>query len=198
MARLPDLQTFATEHGLKIGTIAGLIEHRSRTESLVNAISSRSMQTAHGEFKAVAYQDSTSGAVHLALIKGDIDPSRETLVRVHEPISVLDFLDTTSQRHSFSVDLAMRTIAAADCGVIVLLHRAEPGADLLDLLQNDTPAARPANKWDPRAHGIGAQILRDLKVGKMRVLANPRKIPSMVGFGLEVCGYLSAAEAQQS
>ncbi len=70
MARLPDLQKFATEHGLKIGTIAGLIEHRSRTESLVNAISSRAMQTAHGEFKAVAYEDSTSGAVHLALVKG--------------------------------------------------------------------------------------------------------------------------------
>ena len=88
MARLPDLQAFAVEHGLKIGTIADLIEHRSRTESLVSAISSRPMQTAHGEFKAVAYQDSTSGAVHLALIKGQWDADHSVLARVHEPLSV--------------------------------------------------------------------------------------------------------------
>ena len=104
MARLPDLQAFAVEHGLKIGTIADLIEHRSRTESLVSAISSRPMQTAHGEFKAVAYQDSTSGAVHLALIKGQWDADHSVLARVHEPLSVLDALEPDRIMHSWGLD----------------------------------------------------------------------------------------------
>lgn len=198
MARLPDLIAFAGEHGLKIGAIADLIQYRAASEKLVERVLEKDVTTAHGEFRLAAFADKSTDDVHLALIKGDIEPGVETLVRVHEPISVLDFLDQNSQRHSFSVDLAMRTIARAGRGVIVFLHRPEPGADLLELLQNDTPAQRPASKWDPRAHGIGAQILRDLKVGKMRVMANPRKIPSMIGFGLEVCGYLSADEAAKS
>jgi len=193
MARLPDLQTFATEHGLKIGTIADLIEHRSRTESLVNAISSRPMQTAHGDFKAVAYQDSTSGAVHLALIKGQWDKDHAVLARVHEPLSVLDALEPDRIMHSWGLDAAMRRIAKEGAGVIVLLNCGESGAQLLAQFDGTARSAHAPERgrMDLRSYGVGAQILRDCGVQKMRLLGNPRRMPSMAGYGLEITGYVS-------
>jgi 3,4-dihydroxy 2-butanone 4-phosphate synthase/GTP cyclohydrolase II len=191
MARLPDLVAFAQAHGLKIGAISDLIHHRSSSERLVERVAEKEIRCTHGSFRLCAYSDRSSGEVHLALVKGTIRPETETLVRVHEPITVLDFLDCASERHSFSIDRAMQLIGERGCGVLVLLRRVEAPGDLLGALSNDTPATRPAMKWDPRLYGIGAQILRDLSVGKMRLLASPRKLPSMAGFGLEVCGYLS-------
>jgi 3,4-dihydroxy 2-butanone 4-phosphate synthase/GTP cyclohydrolase II len=193
MARLPDLLEFAREHGLKIGTIRDLIHYRSENEKLVECVADREVSCAHGTFRLRAFTDRTSGEVHLSLSKGDIVADEETLVRVHEPISVLDFLDCASSRHSFSVDQAMQAISRRGRGVIVLLHRKEVGDDLLAALRDE--GQKPAAKWDPRLYGIGAQILRELGVGKMRLLASPRKMPSMAGFGLEVCGYLTLAEA---
>jgi 3,4-dihydroxy 2-butanone 4-phosphate synthase/GTP cyclohydrolase II len=197
MSRLPELIEFAKLHSLKIGTIRDLIHYRNETEKLVECVADKEIACTHGTFRLRAYADKTSGEVHLTLTLGDIAAAEETLVRVHEPISVLDFLDCASQRHSFGVDLAMRTIAKRGKGVIVLLHRKEAGSDLVAMLKADSPGARPAAKWDPRIYGIGAQILRELGVGKMRLMASPRKMPSMAGFGLEVCGYLSAEEAKQ-
>jgi 3,4-dihydroxy 2-butanone 4-phosphate synthase/GTP cyclohydrolase II len=193
MARLPDLQKFAAEHGLKIGTIAGLIEHRSRTESLVNAISSRTMQTAHGAFKAVAYQDSTSGAVHLALVKGQWDKNHPVLARVHEPLSVLDALEPDRIMHSWGLDAAMRRIAKEGAGVIVLLNCGESGAQLLAQFDGTARSAHAPERgrMDLRSYGVGAQILRDCGVQKMRLLGNPRRMPSMAGYGLEITGYVS-------
>jgi 3,4-dihydroxy 2-butanone 4-phosphate synthase / GTP cyclohydrolase II len=193
MARLPDLQKFATEHGLKIGTIAGLIEHRSRTESLVNAISSRAMHTAHGEFKAVAYQDSTSGAMHLALVKGQWDKDHSVLARVHEPLSVLDALEPDRIMHSWGLDAAMRRIAKEGAGVIVLLNCGESGAQLLAQFDGTARSAHAPERgrMDLRSYGVGAQILRDCGVQKMRLLGNPRRMPSMAGYGLEITGYVS-------
>jgi 3,4-dihydroxy 2-butanone 4-phosphate synthase/GTP cyclohydrolase II len=193
MARLPQLLEFAAKHKLKIGTIRDLIHYRSENEKLIECVADREVTCAHGSFRLRAYADRTSGEVHLALSKGEIFAGEETLVRVHEPISVLDFLDCASRRHSFSVDQAMRAISRHDRGVIVLLHRKEAGDDLLAALKDDDQ--KPAAKWDPRIYGIGAQILREVGVGKMRLLASPRKMPSMAGFGLEVCGYLSSEEA---
>ena len=193
MARLHDLQTFAAEHGLKIGTIADLIEHRSRTESLVNAFSARPMQTAHGEFKAVAYQDSTSGAVHLALIKGQWDKNHAVLARVHEPLSVLDALEPDRIMHSWGLDAAMRRIAKEGAGVIVLLNCGESGAQLLSQFDGTARSAHAPERgrMDLRSYGVGAQILRDCGVQKMRLLGNPRRMPSMAGYGLEITGYVS-------
>ncbi len=193
MARLHDLQTFAAEHGLKIGTIADLIEHRSRTESLVNAISARPMQTAHGEFKAVAYQDSTSGAVHLALIQGQWDKNHAVLARVHEPLSVLDALEPDRIMHSWGLDAAMRRIAKEGAGVIVLLNCGESGAQLLSQFDGTARSAHAPERgrMDLRSYGVGAQILRDCGVQKMRLLGNPRRMPSMAGYGLEITGYVS-------
>jgi 3,4-dihydroxy 2-butanone 4-phosphate synthase/GTP cyclohydrolase II len=201
MARLPDLMIFAQEHGLKIGTIADLIHYRSRNETLIERSFSKPVHSAHGEFTLHAYTDRTSNEVHLALTKGTISPETETLVRVHEPLSVLDFLDPTSGRHTFSLDIAQAALAKAAAGVIVLLHRPESGQDILAALaatRDPQTTKRPAAKWDPRIYGIGAQILRDLGVRKMKLLSSPRRMPSMTGFDLEVTGHIaSPAELDQ-
>jgi 3,4-dihydroxy 2-butanone 4-phosphate synthase/GTP cyclohydrolase II len=128
-----------------------------------------------------------SDATHLALVRGPISPTSETLVRVHEPLSVMDLLDQQSATHSWSVAEALRMIAETGRGVVVLLHRPESADELRRRALADTPP--PQAKMDLRNYGIGAQILRDLNVGKMRLLAKPRKMPSMAGFDLEVTGY---------
>ncbi len=190
MARLPELIEFAKEHGLKIGTIADLIHYRAASETLVERVTSKPVQTAHGEFTLHAYVDRASGATHLALVKGTIPAGGETLVRVHEPLSVLDFLDPASKRQAFSIDQAQAALAKHGHGVIVLMHRPEDGEALLSRLTGTAPSA-PV-KWDPRTYGIGAQILRDLGVTKMRLLSSPRKMPSMTGFELEVTGFVTS------
>jgi 3,4-dihydroxy 2-butanone 4-phosphate synthase/GTP cyclohydrolase II len=186
MARLPDLIEYAQLHGLKIGTIADLIQHRSQHEKLVERVALRTIQTAYGEFDLATYVDKTTQRTHLALIKGQIARENETLVRVHEPLSVMDFIEQKLPGHSTSVHDAMKKIAEVDAGVLVLLHRGESPQELLSRATLD--AAGHA-QWDSRSYGIGAQILRDLNVGKMRLLATPHKMPSMAGFGLEVTGY---------
>lgn len=189
MARLPDLIAFAKLHGLKIGTIADLIEHRSQHEKLIERVARRTVHTAYGAFDLVSYLDKTTQRIHLALVKGNIQPASETLVRVHEPLSVLDFLEQASFPNSTSVHDALLKISQAPSGVLVLLHRNETSNDLLTRA-TATPETHHVAQWDPRSYGIGAQILRDLNVGKMRLLATPRKLPSMAGFGLEVVGYV--------
>jgi 3,4-dihydroxy 2-butanone 4-phosphate synthase/GTP cyclohydrolase II len=192
MARLPDLVAFAREHGLKIGSIADLIHFRSRNESLVRRITEREIQTVHGPFRLVAYIEKPSGTAHLALVRGEPDPHSETLVRVHEPLSVLDLLETAATTHSWSVEEALAAISAAGKGVIVLLNCAESGGDLIERVASASKPRLPA-KNDLLTYGIGAQILRDLKVRRMKLMANPRKMPSMAGWELEVTGYIQPA-----
>ena len=191
MARLPDLIIFARTHGLKIGTVADLIAYRSRNETLIERSLSKPVQSVHGEFMLHAFTDRTTNEVHLALTRGEIRADRETLVRVHEPLSVLDFLDSTSGRHTFSLDVAQQLLARAESGVIVLLRRTETSRDLIATLSEPAATRRPTAKWDPRIYGIGAQILRDLGVRRMKLLASPRHMPSMTGFDLEVTGYVA-------
>ena len=188
MARLPDLIEFGREHNLKIGTIADLIHHRSRTESLVTRVSERDIETVHGKFRLVVYSDKIGQATHLALVKGPIKPDSEVLVRVHEPLSVIDLIDVKSASHSWNFNQALAAISRADCGVIVLLHRPESASDLVARSLPGAIASTPRNAL--RTYGIGAQILRDLNVTKMRLLARQRRMPSMAGFDLQVTGYL--------
>lgn len=194
MARLPELVEFGRTHGIRIGTIADLIHYRAQSETLVERVIAKPVSTAHGDFTLHAFTDRVGDSVHLALTKGDIRPDVETLVRVHEPLSVLDFLDPESRRAAFTLDQAQAALARHGHGVIVLLHRPESGADLLGRLTANPDCARPAVKWDPRIYGIGAQILKTLGVGRMKLLASPRKIPSMAGFNLEVTGYAASPE----
>ena len=189
MARLPDLEIFAEVHGLKIGTIADLIHHRSSTESFVSRAAERDIDTVHGRFRLYAYTDRIGNETHLALVRGPIGAGREVLVRVHEPLSVMDLLDAGSTRHSWNFHDALAAVARAECGVIVLLHRHEAAAELLERAQASRPVA-PRTKIALRNYGIGAQILKDLKVRKMKLMALPRPMPSMAGFDLEIMGYL--------
>lgn len=189
MARMPDLVPYAREHGLKIGTIADLIHYRSLTESLVERVAARDVQTPFGAFALHAYREKNSGQIHLALVKGRIDRNDETLVRVHEPLSAIDFLDDSDSGHSWSIPQAMKLIGESPSGVIVLLRRDEQPDALVDRILH--PTRRAQAKVDLRDYGIGAQILKDIGVGRMRLLALPRKMPSMVGFDLEVTGYVS-------
>jgi 3,4-dihydroxy 2-butanone 4-phosphate synthase/GTP cyclohydrolase II len=188
MARLPDLIEFGREHGIKIGTITDLIHYRSRTESLVSRVSERDIETVHGKFRLVVYSDKIGQATHLALVKGRITAESDVLVRVHEPLSVIDLLDVQSASHSWNFNQALQAVSRAECGVIVLLHRPETAADLMERAQPGAIAAPQKNAL--RTYGIGAQILRDLKVAKMRLLAKQRRMPSMAGFDLQVTGYL--------
>ena len=194
MARLPDLIEFAELHGIRVGTIADLIHYRSRTESIVERVAERTMQTAHGAFRAVLYRDQPSGSPHIALVRGQPSPERETPVRVHEPLSVLDLLEVDSSTHSWTLDAAMKEIAARDLGAIVLLNCGDTKEHLVDVFQaferEDKAAELKRRPIDFKTYGIGAQILRELGVGKMQVLSNPRKLGSMSGYGLEVTGFI--------
>jgi 3,4-dihydroxy 2-butanone 4-phosphate synthase/GTP cyclohydrolase II len=188
MARLPDLLDFAAKHDLKVGTIADLINYRSQTESLVKRVADRVIETAFGPFQLIAYQESIANETHLALVKGDIAQDKSVLVRVHEPLSVLDLLDAGSKIHSWSLPDAMQMISQADAGVIVMLRRDEKSGDVIHAINS---ANFPANnQYTLKDYGIGAQILRDLGVVKMRLMAEPRKMPSMAGFGLQVTEFL--------
>jgi 3,4-dihydroxy 2-butanone 4-phosphate synthase/GTP cyclohydrolase II len=161
MARLPDLEVFAKEHGLKIGTIADLIQDRT-------------------------------GALHLALSLGQWSRDDEVLVRVHEPFSVLDWLDAGSRSHSWPLPKALATVREAGRGVIVLLNVGDDPERLGDRLLPVGQAVPPKPPADLRTYGVGAQILRSLAVQRMRLMGNQQRLPSMVGFGLEVTGFLTA------
>jgi len=197
MARLPDLVEYARKHNLKIGTIADLIQYRSETESVVVKVGERDVDTRWGRLKLTAYKDTVEGRPHLALSCGRISAEIPTLVRVHEPTTALDLLGIHGSGHSWDIDSAMKSLVSSEAGVMVLLN-ADPSADevlalaskLLRDDEQDSAKGRRRERLDLRNYGIGAQILRDLGVGKMRLLARPRKMPSMMhGFGLEVVGF---------
>jgi 3,4-dihydroxy 2-butanone 4-phosphate synthase/GTP cyclohydrolase II len=194
MARLPDLQEFAAQHGLKIGTIADLIAHRSRTETLVEPIGTRPLKTAFGEFTAIAFKDKTSHGVHLALVKGQWTADDAVLARVHEPLSVLDALEVGRVMHSWSLDASLKRVASEGKGVVVFLNCGESGKQLLAQFDGTARASHgpERGRMDLRSYGIGAQILRECGVHKMRLLGNPRRMPSMTGYGLEIVGYVTA------
>lgn len=202
MARLPDLMEFAKEHDLKIGTIADLIHYRSQTESIVERVAEREMHTVHGSFRAIVYRDKPSGSAHLALVHGEVSAEKDALVRVHQPVSILDLLESKISTHSWNVASAMAAIKASESGVMVLLNCEETAEQMFDQFKAlNNPDAKPlgrAARMDLRNYGIGAQILKDVGVGRMKLLANPRKMPSMTGFNLEVVGYLDKPEAAKA
>jgi 3,4-dihydroxy 2-butanone 4-phosphate synthase/GTP cyclohydrolase II len=198
MARLPDLEVFAHEHRLRIGAIADLIHHRSATESLIERVAERPVATSSGPMRMVAYRDKPAGAAHLALVHGAVDPAREALVRVHEPVSMLDLIEVDRTTHSWSIHRSLQAIVRHGQGVLVLLNCASTAADLFasfdalcraDAGSEAAARSRRTAGIDLRTYGIGAQILRDLQVRRMRLLSQPRKMPSMTGYDLEITGF---------
>jgi 3,4-dihydroxy 2-butanone 4-phosphate synthase/GTP cyclohydrolase II len=189
MARLPDLEVFAQQHGLKIGTIADLISFRSHNESLVQRVGTRTMATPQGEFNCTTYRD-RSGGLHLALSHGQWAPGDEVLVRVHEPFTALDLLNAADSRHSWPLPQALAELKAAPAGVAVLLNcTQEPDALLQQLVPSNTATQPQRAQMDLRTYGVGAQILCELGVARMKLLGSPRRMPSMTGYGLEVTGF---------
>lgn len=188
MARLPDLVEVAKQHQIKIGTIADLIHYRSENERLIERAAERKVTTPYGEMQLVAYRDKIANETHLALVKGQPTPEQEILVRVHEPLSIIDLFDSSNHSHSWNILKAMQTISQAECGVMVLIHHDENGEQLIDRIQNADQKIR--YNQELRTYGIGSQILLDLGVRKMILMATPRKMPSMMGFGLEITSFL--------
>ncbi len=196
MARLPDLQVFAKTHGLKIGTIASLIAFRSHNESLIVRVGERQLVTAQGGFDCIAYRD-RAGGLHLALRHGQWAPGDEVPVRVHEPFTAMDLLDAANSRHSWPLPKALAELRRGAAGVAVLLNCGHGVQALLPQVLPATDAPRPA-QFDLRTYGVGAQILRDLGLTRMKLLGSPRRMPSMMGYGLEVTGFVAASTSTSS
>lgn len=195
MARRPDLERFAAEHGLKIGTIADLIHYRIENEKTVERVSECLLPTAHGEFRLVAYEDSIDKDVHLALLHGDIDFDEPVLVRVHVQRTLCDLLDATVSDCGWPLRSALERIAAEGSGIVIVLGKPEDPQALIRRIEHyrDQGAHTEMPKRlreELRTYGIGAQILADLGVKRMRVLSAPKKMHGITGFGLEVTEYV--------
>jgi 3,4-dihydroxy 2-butanone 4-phosphate synthase/GTP cyclohydrolase II len=197
MARRPDLEKFAKQHDLKIGTVAELIHYRMHYEKSVERITVCDMPTRHGNFKLHTYKNIIDGRVHFALVKGDITRSEPTLVRVHVENSMCDMFGSLRGDCGWPLEDALQRIEQEGKGVVVILKMAEDPEQLVRRVMNyasedageDLPASE--SKQDLRTFGIGAQILTDLGVRKMRVLSAPKKMHALSGFDLEVTEYVS-------
>ena len=201
MARRSELELFAKRHGLKIGSIADLIRHRLRNERSVERVSEQPVETELGEFRLYAYQDRVSLEVHLALVKGRLDGEPLPLVRVHVADALRDLMGIRADPLAWTLRAAMQRIAGAGCGVIVILRDRETPSDLLESVRS-LGASQSAEAQSTGAHrqrrdgevlrtfGIGAQILKDLGVRRMRVLSAPKQIHGIDAFGLEIDSYV--------
>ena len=201
MARRPELEVFAREHGLKIGTIADLIRYRLEHERTVERVAECQLPTEHGEFRLVAYRETGGQEVHLALVHGQIDPSEPALVRVHMADALCDLAGAMRGDCPWPLRDALSRIATASAGIAIILRRPEDAADLVRRIQDyhlqdrGVRLPRPARGVDLRTFGVGAQILRDLGVRRMRILGAPKRFHGLSGFGLEVADYVDIGQA---
>ncbi len=197
MARLPELEEFARGHDLKIGTIADLIRYRTEHESTIRRMAEADLPTEFGEFRVVAYHDTISERVHLALVRGAISHEAPTLVRVHVQQSALDLFADVQRAGHWTFRAALQHVAAEESGVVVVLYYPESPENLLDRVRHFAESGeilelpvKKRHREELRTYGLGSQILADLGVGKMRVLGRPMKLPGMSGFDLEVVEYV--------
>jgi 3,4-dihydroxy 2-butanone 4-phosphate synthase / GTP cyclohydrolase II len=205
MARRPELEAFAKRHNLKIGTIADLIRHRLRNERSVERISEQAVQTDLGEFRLYAYEDRVNQDVHLALAHGRLDGQEVPLVRVHLPDTLRDLVGVQGPQRAWTLRAVMKRIAEAGNGVVVILRQQESPRDLTESVRwlataaqsaaQSSAAAEHAAKTEGegavlRTFGMGAQILKDLGVRRMRVLSAPKQMHGISAFDLEIEGYV--------
>lgn len=201
MARRPELEAFARAHNLKIGTIADLIRYRLRNERSVERISEQTVQTEFGEFRLYLYEDHVHRDVHIALTHGPVGESSVPLVRVHIADTLRDLLGVRGHTRAWTMRDAMQRVAQAGSGVIVILRETESPRDLVNavaaLSESNTTAPAPAVVMPDhagggvlRTYGVGAQILKDLGVRRMRVLSAPRQLQGLSAFDLEIESYV--------
>jgi 3,4-dihydroxy 2-butanone 4-phosphate synthase/GTP cyclohydrolase II len=194
MARRPDLEAYAQRHGLKMGTIEDLIRYRIENEKTVERVAVSDIATEHGVFRAYAYHDSIDDTVHLALVMGEIRPDVPALVRVHMQDTLGDLIDALSTGHHLSLRSALQRIAQEGSGVVVILRQKEHPHALADQIRAyhipEANQPRGSEPDDLRTYGVGAQIIADVGVRKMRVLSAPKNLHGIAGFGLEVVEYV--------
>ena len=194
MARRPDLEGFATEHGLKIGTIADLIHYRMNKEQTTTRLEECQLPTEFGEFRIVVYRDIVEKRLHYALVKGEVS-DEPTLVRVHVQNTLCDLFAARTSDCGWPLREALARIGESPAGVVVVLNNAETPEQVVQRMRlyKETPQDRLQREsaTELRTYGIGAQILRDLGVKQMRVLSSPRKLSGLSGFDLEVLEYLN-------
>ena len=203
MARRPDLEKFAQEHDLKIGTIEDLISYRLKNEKTVERISECAFPSEFGDFRLLAYRNSLDGLTHYALTSagagesGEIDPEKPVHVRVHMKNVLTDALGSTGSK-SWPLQDALKTISDVEQGVLVLLSWPDEDAAVLQwMAENAVDKPQVVKKKQPadlRTDGVGAQILVDLGVKKMRLMTAPKVIHGLAGFGLEVIDYVTGQE----
>ncbi len=203
MARRPQLEVYAEKHGLKIATIADLIRYRLETEHSVECLSKTEVETDFGPFHLLTYRDSINNQIHLALLKGEVDPAEPILVRVHVKNPLSDVLGIKREDFGLPLRLAMAEIAREGKGLVLVLGGHEDDEDLLRLIQKE-PEASVLSGGDSResselrTYGIGAQIIVDMGIRKMRVLSAPKRMTGLAGFGLEVVEYVESESAGAS
>jgi len=198
MARRPQLEAFARTHGLKIGTIVDLIRHRLRTERSVERIAERTIMTDAGAFQLYCYEDHVNRDVHLALVHGKLDCGEPPVVRVHLTDTLRDLLGARDESRAWTLRAALARIAQASCGVLVILRQGDSPRELLDAVHALDAAgavAPPTAQGGAvlRTFGVGAQILQDLGVHRMRVLSAPKQLHGIAAFGLEIVDYVGEA-----
>lgn len=197
MARRPELEAFAQKHGLKVGTIADLIRYRLETEHSVECLSTHDVDTDFGPFRLVTYRDSINDHVHLALLKGEVDPAEPMLVRVHVQNPLSDVLGIKRDDFGLPLRLAMAEIEREGTGMVLVLGGHEDEEGLLRRIQSE-PEPSVLQSGDSResselrTYGIGAQIIVDMGIRKMRVLSAPKHMTGLAGFGLEVVEYVES------
>ncbi len=197
MARRPELEVYAEKHGLKIGTIADLIRYRLETEHSVECLSTTEVETDFGHFRLFTYRDSINNQIHLALLKGEVDSAEPMLIRVHVKNPLSDVLGIKRDDFGLPLRLAMAEIAREGAGMVLVLGGHEDDDDLLCRIQQQPEASvlrggDSRESSELRTYGIGAQIIVDMGIRKMRVLSSPKRMTGLAGFGLEVVEYVES------
>jgi 3,4-dihydroxy 2-butanone 4-phosphate synthase / GTP cyclohydrolase II len=195
MARRPQLEAFAREHGLCIGTIADLIRYRLQTERSVERIAEQEVDTDFGRFRLCCYEDHVQHDVHLALVHGTIDPETPTVVRVHAADTLRDLIGVRGESRAWTLRAALERVSRAPSGVIVVLRQNQSPRELADAVRTRGPAVASEEVSAGsgavlRTFGVGAQILNDLGVRRMRVLSAPKQLHGISAFGLEIVDYI--------
>ncbi len=195
MARRPDLEKFAQKRQIRIGTIADLIRYRLETERNVERIAEQVIETEYGEFTMYCYDDHIKQSVHVALVKGDLSSVEAPLVRVHLQDTLGDVMGVKSGSLGWPLHSAIERISREEAGVIVLLRDQESSRDFMDAVETlgqhpDDLEGRRTGDAVLRTYGVGAQILRDLGLSKIRVLSAPKQMYAISGFDLEITEYV--------